>query len=104
MPGSTLGAPAKALRGAPLVDPSTLGAKTLHEVASLKYCYNTQPTKPVISVIAKTKHEMETAPFRSRYWFDSRYRNCAVFHARPRTTLALNLFGVCGAASLLLLT
>ena len=26
--------------GAPLVDPSTLGAKTLCELASLKYCYN----------------------------------------------------------------
>ena len=27
-------------RGAPSVDPFTLGAKTLYELASLKYCYN----------------------------------------------------------------
>ena len=27
-------------QGAPLVDPSTLGGKTLYELASLKYCYS----------------------------------------------------------------
>ena len=27
-------------RDVPLVDPSTLGRKTLYELASLKYCYN----------------------------------------------------------------
>ena len=32
-------------RGHPSVDPSTLGRKTLYELASLKYCYNAELVK-----------------------------------------------------------
>ena len=38
-------------RDAPLVDPSTLGRKTLYALASLKYCYNTAPAMLQLGLI-----------------------------------------------------